>query len=1074
MKNRGFRFTTLLTLFGVLLPYAPRASAQRSVPAGRALPLPGKTSPQAPAASDYSKEDFVVETYDTTARFENDGTGERDLSVRVRIQSDAGAQQFGELVFGYNSANEEIEVRSVRVHKADGAIVTAAADAVKDMTAQVAREAPLYTDYKEKHITVPVLRPGDTLEYEIVSRVETPLAPGQFWFEHNFSDGAIVLDERLELNLPRDREIRIKTQTGAEPEIHAEGDRRIYLWKRSNLAHAPQNEPKKKSVSRETNPPAVELSTFTSWEQVAQWYANLEQGLPALTPELRAKAQDLTAGRMAEEEKIRALYDYVSKNIRYVSLSFGGGRYQPHGAAEILANQYGDCKDKHTLLAALLEAIDVHPDAVLIPFTRKVEADVPSPSQFDHVITAVPRGSELLWMDTTAEVAPFRFLTPNLRGKRALLVSADGSGKLVTTPADPPFPATQRVEIDGRVSELGKFTARLRYTLRGDNEFALRVAFRRTPQSQWKQVGQTVALLDGFRGDISSVKPSEPAATERPFELALEYSQPNFLDWSAKKSKLTLPLPVVGMPETAGNNADTIHLGSPLTVDLRLKLELPANDQTRAPVAVAIARDYAEYRSSYKFEGTELIAERTLRFKMRDLPASRAGDYLAFSRAVEADEAQALVVESAVGGTPTIPASAKPDELAEAGVAALNSGNSKESISLLKRALELNPKYKHAWDNLGLAYLRLGSWNEAIAAFQKQIELDPYDQNANNHLGLAFGQLRKYDDATAAFRKQIELNPLDPIAHASLGQILLEQHKYAEAAPELDKATVLTPDNPMLQLNLGQAYLHTEKKDDAIVAFDKAAQISPTPPVWNNVAYNLAEANLRLDRAQQYAESAVQAIETDLRKVDLEHLSEKDLTEVIGLASYWDTLGWVHFRRSEFDMAEKYIRASWLLDQHAEVGDHLAQIHEKRGEKDLAIKIYGLALAAPHPIPETRARLAALLGSDAGIDALVAKSREELPAARTFSLGKLAVGDAKAELFLLLAPGEKGAILEAIRFRNGSDKSGALGGHLRSLNYGDMFPNSASMKLVRRGTLSCSSTTNDCNLVLTPPEDVRQ
>ena len=70
-----------------------------------------------PGASNYSQEPFVIEQYYTTARFENDGTSQRDLAVRIKVQSDAGVQQLGEVVFGYNSGNEQMEVRSVRVHK---------------------------------------------------------------------------------------------------------------------------------------------------------------------------------------------------------------------------------------------------------------------------------------------------------------------------------------------------------------------------------------------------------------------------------------------------------------------------------------------------------------------------------------------------------------------------------------------------------------------------------------------------------------------------------------------------------------------------------------------------------------------------------------------------------------------------------------------------------------------------------------------------------------------------------------------------------------------------------------------
>ena len=93
-----------------------------------------------------------------------------------------------------------MEVRTVRVHKPDGTVVNAGPDSIKEMTASVARDAPMYTDYKEKHITVPSLHAGDTLEYEIFTRTLTSLAPGQFWFAYNFLQDSIVLDERLEID----------------------------------------------------------------------------------------------------------------------------------------------------------------------------------------------------------------------------------------------------------------------------------------------------------------------------------------------------------------------------------------------------------------------------------------------------------------------------------------------------------------------------------------------------------------------------------------------------------------------------------------------------------------------------------------------------------------------------------------------------------------------------------------------------------------------------------------------------------------------------------------------------------
>ncbi len=186
--------------------------------------------------------------------------------------------------------------------------------------------------------------------------------------------------------------------------------------------------------------------------------------------------------------------------------------------------------------------------------------------------------------------------------------------------------------------------------------------------------------------------------------------------------------------------------------------------------------------------------------------------------------------------------------------------------------MELDPKHKQAWNSLGLAYLRSGKYEEASAAFRKQIEVNPFGENSYDYLGLALQQQQKFDESADAYRKQIGVNPLDPVAHAALGGLLLTQHKYAEAIPELDKATVLTPESAELQVSLGQAYLNTGEKEKALAAFDKGVELSQTPLVWNNVAYALADGKLDLDKAQQYAESAVSATAANLRNVDLAHL----------------------------------------------------------------------------------------------------------------------------------------------------------------------------------------------------------
>jgi hypothetical protein len=116
-------------------------------------------------------------------RFENDGTQVSETEAVIRIQSQAGVEEFGQLVFGYSSATEKLEVEYVRVRKPDGQIVVTPESTAQDFAPDVLKEAPMYSDYRQRHISVTALRPGDTLEYRTVTRSITPLATGNFWYE---------------------------------------------------------------------------------------------------------------------------------------------------------------------------------------------------------------------------------------------------------------------------------------------------------------------------------------------------------------------------------------------------------------------------------------------------------------------------------------------------------------------------------------------------------------------------------------------------------------------------------------------------------------------------------------------------------------------------------------------------------------------------------------------------------------------------------------------------------------------------------------------------------------------------
>src|SRR6516225_11850440 len=286
------RTVRLITLY--LMSVTALASAQTPKPSSK-------------TTTDYSQEAFVTERYKESFRFENDGTGHEQIDARIRINSESGVQALGQLKVGYSALSDKLEIAYVRVIKPDGTVITAQASAVQDVTYP---NALMYSDYHEKHISVPALRPGDVLEYQFVRNIVNPLTPGQFWISYEFKDRGIVLDEQLEINVPKSRKINLKSEPGADPKVTDEGDRRIYRWKHTHLEDDEDSaKPKmrRRRLRDEDELPSVQLTTFESWQQVGDWYAGLEKDRRQPNDAIKAKAAALVQGKTTDIEKVKAL-----------------------------------------------------------------------------------------------------------------------------------------------------------------------------------------------------------------------------------------------------------------------------------------------------------------------------------------------------------------------------------------------------------------------------------------------------------------------------------------------------------------------------------------------------------------------------------------------------------------------------------------------------------------------------------------------------------------------------------------------------------------------------------------------
>ncbi len=1047
----------------------------------------------APQPQDYSKEAYVIERSHMRVTAEADGTGTRQLTGEVKILADAGVKEFAVLNFTYTSANEAVDVDYVRVRKPDGTVISTPAYNVQDMPADITRSAPMYSDIHEKHVAVKGLGVGDILEYRIRYRVLKPEIPGHFWFEYSFFEDAIAKDERLEISVPKEKFVKVVSPE-IKPEVKEEGARRVFRWATSNLK---RKEKDPAEIPKRTAPsPPVQVTTFASWEDVGRWYAGLQKDPLRVTPAIQAKAAALTQGLRNDEEKIRAIYSFVSLHVHYVGLDFGIGRYQPHPAEDVLGNEYGDCKDKHTLLASLLKAAGYEAWPVLIHGARKLDPEVPSPAQFNHLITVVPLGGKLTWLDSTPEVAPYGLLVVALRDKQALVIPPDKVPMLVKTPADPPFPQEQTFTADATLLADGTLKGRVEQTYKGDVEVALRAAFRQVSEAQWKDLVQGMSYRMGFGGDVSNVQATPPEETDKPFRLSYDYLRKNYSDWENKR--ITPPLPPLGVEATNEANpkkpSEPVFLGALGEIVYRSKVQLPASYSMTIPKGLDLVEPYAEYHSASRLQEGVLTTSRRLLVKQTEIALSDWEGFRKFGKAVNDDEFTFIPLsgggDGASGSRPNVQ---ELDRKLRDGYDALQRRDATRARELFEQVIAGDPKYRGAHFYLGHALSAQGKIEEALKEFRNEQEIAPDDARAYQAAAAFAVFLGRKEDAVQEWRKLLKVDPKNHDAALSVSQLLSADGKYSEAAGVLENAVASSPDSSSLQLALGTAYLKSGQAEKAVPHLREAvekhdASKGADTATLNDVAYALAESNTHLDLAKEYAEKAVAELEEQSRSSEDSDEVRTQATYLLSLA--WDTLGWVYFQTQDLHRAESYVRAAWILGQQGIVGHHLGQIYEKQGKNKEAAHTYELALAAPTAFPTgigagppwdfARAQTASrhdilsryrkLTGKEPSTQTRRLPSGEwslmpveELSRMRATKFGKQAGLSGSAEFSVVFVPGN----VESVRYISGDESFKSLTVKLRSVGYQVEFPTASTAKLVRRVMVSCYPSSG-CSAVLLP------
>lgn len=583
---------------------------------------------------------FLVERLEIRSDFESDGRALRTTRLRIRIQNEEGAEQLRQLAFRYNADHERAEFRRAQVTRPDGSVLTAGPESVSDTADPATEAAPAYREARRLTLSIPSLGPGDTIECEIAVHLHTPFTPGKIWFPHRFAASDTVGSETVQVTLPVGAAYRVNSRPGAEPEVREAEGKKVYRWVRT---------PEGSARPRPGNGPDIQITSFADWDELGAWFAALFGKASMVTPAIRARAGEITASVEDPQEKAEAIYAFVATRIRSVHFRLGEVNYEPHAAEEVLANGYGDAKDKHVLLAALCAAAGLRAEAVLAHRDGVLDVESPMPAQFNHVFSLVRLPAAEFWLDASAEVAPFGLVEASLRGRDVLVVPPDGASRIARAPEAPPFASQDHKTVAARITARGELTARVEARVRGDGELYLRRAFRDVPRQRWNQIGDLLAAVAGLGGSAGETVSSAPADLRDPFSYRYQTTRRNVIAWDGATARVECPAPPLPLlePDDAATGDAAVLLAGPAEASVTLRLELPPGVTVSVPTPVSIHRDYAEYRSSYRAEGGTLHVERHLRLHSWKLPPERARDYLAFVRSVRAEEQQRLVLQRA-------------------------------------------------------------------------------------------------------------------------------------------------------------------------------------------------------------------------------------------------------------------------------------------------------------------------------------------------------------------------------------------------------------------------------------------
>jgi tetratricopeptide (TPR) repeat protein len=883
----------------------------------------------------------VIEKFDVEIQFQGSGTYEEKRRISVKIHTLEGLQDFKQLYIPYHSEVQRVHFSKLQTVKPDGRVFAASTKDPLEISRSQELMPDTFTDDKFRVLPTVALEAGDRLEYEVTLRTNRPLKRGDFWMTYFLDRRFPILEGKISVAWPSGRQVLIKTNEIFSSREEKKGNKILHSWHLHHLA------------ARDTanyDKPLFSLSTLKSWAEMGLWYRGLLSDSTRLTSDLKGAVQRIIEGKKNPEEQLEAIYAYVSTEIRYLSLSFGRGGIQPHRAQEIWRNRYGDCKDKHALLAALLSSIDIPCYPGFVRSGNFVQLEIPNPEQFDHVISVVPLNGKWVWLDTTVELAPVGFIPRELRGRKVLVITPNES-RWLEIPYQSQIPEEWKVQVVGSVDEAGNLQARFFSEKLGQYGIWARAYYSKETDPSRQKPNYDDLYPSYSNENAAVVSHSDVNNLRDPFQVEVKTVIPRFIDILRNRQQVKIPTRVLEiMPwnnaiPPAEEDPQIIPLMGPCILEESWELDARWNYQVVTPPPLTESRDFARYESNCRLEAGKIIVQRRLEVLQSVLPAGRRDELESFQKSISENINANLVWERL---TPlpyqALAEQLSPDALSEAGRECLNKGLLQPAFIFLQKAIQRNPQLPGVWNNFGRLQLSLGHLVEAKTSFIRQIELNPRDLYAYQNLGLAMRKMGKLEEAVSLFKKQLDVSPQDRFALGSLAATYLEQRHWREAETVIQKAIAVDTESQYLFLELGQAQLCQGRGEEAGSSFEKALEKDSNPNIYHGISWALCECGGDLKKAQHYVESSIKSVEAIFQLQGGLKNWKKALPMEWSLLVFLDTLGWVHYLQGDLTKALPLLLTSHENKASADTALHLALLQGKRGKWPEAQKYYREAI----------------------------------------------------------------------------------------------------------------------------------